>query len=204
MAITNTDSAELCLSFANTVRWHASDHMLETLHSYADLIAWAQNLRILLPQEAQGLISAAHAQPIAAANTLQRAIDLREAFYRVVVAHINAAQAQADDLACINRELSSALPHQQVGLSKRDFVWQWNTDPLLLERVLWPLARSIAELLTSPETLARVGQCADDRGCGWLFLDTSKNHSRRWCDINDCGNRAKQRRHYQRERQQRV
>jgi predicted RNA-binding Zn ribbon-like protein len=45
-----------------------------------------------------------------------------------------------------------------------------------------------------------VGQCADENGCGWLFVDISKNHSRRWCDINDCGNRAKQRRYQQRAR----
>jgi len=47
-----------------------------------------------------------------------------------------------------------------------------------------------------------VGQCADEQGCGWLFVDTSKNRRRRWCDINDCGNRAKQRRYQQRARKQ--
>jgi predicted RNA-binding Zn ribbon-like protein len=65
--------------------------------------------------------------------------------------------------------------------------------------MLWPILRSAAEVLTS-EKRTRLGQCADDRGCGWLFLDTSKNRSRRWCDMEDCGNRAKARRHYLRER----
>ena len=34
--------------------------------------------------------------------------------------------------------------------------------------------------------------------CAWLFLDTSKNHHRRWCDMTRCGNRAKVRRFYAR------
>ena len=66
------------------------------------------------------------------------------------------------------------------------------------DRMLWPVTRSAAELLVSGE-LSRVRTCANDT-CGWLFMDTSKNRSRRWCDMNDCGNRAKARRHYARKR----
>jgi predicted RNA-binding Zn ribbon-like protein len=62
---------------------------------------------------------------------------------------------------------------------------------------MWPVVHSAAELLTSPH-LDRVRQCADDRGCGFLFFDTSRNGSRRWCSMESCGNRAKARRHYQR------
>ncbi|MEO8392900.1 MAG: CGNR zinc finger domain-containing protein [Chloroflexota bacterium] len=67
--------------------------------------------------------------------------------------------------------------------------------------LLGRVALSAAELLIS-EAHDRIGQCADDRGCGWLFFDTSKNHSRRWCDMNDCGNRAKQHRHHERRKDQ--
>ena len=75
------------------------------------------------------------------------------------------------------------------------FAWDW-TPENALDRVLWPVVRDAAELL-SGEDLDRVGRCAD-ANCGWLFLDTSRNHSRRWCSMKDCGNRAKARRHYQR------
>jgi predicted RNA-binding Zn ribbon-like protein len=68
----------------------------------------------------------------------------------------------------------------------------------LREAIFRPVAQSAADLLTSEE-LNRVGQCADDH-CGWLFMDMSRNRSRRWCDMGDCGNRAKARRHYQRKR----
>jgi predicted RNA-binding Zn ribbon-like protein len=61
-----------------------------------------------------------------------------------------------------------------------------------LELPLWILARSAADLLTS-EQHAYVRQCASEE-CTWLFIDRSKNHSRRWCDMGDCGNREKARR----------
>src|SRR5438876_1203177 len=95
------ETERLCLDFTNTVNWHASEHPIEELPAYDDLVAWAQN----------------------------------------------------------------------VGL------------------------------LTQPDLLSRVGECADDRGCGYLFLDMTKNRSRRWCDMKDCGNRAKARRHYEKQKE---
>ena len=79
--------------------------------------------------------------------------------------------------------------------------WSWEVDKDALDWPLYPIARSAATLLTSPER-ARVGECADDRGCGYLFLDTSRNRSRRWCSMEDCGNRAKAILHYERKRQE--
>jgi predicted RNA-binding Zn ribbon-like protein len=99
--------------------------------------------------------------------------------------------------------LNSALARPTGGVHvvrhASQFVWQWNFDENRLETPLWIAALTALHLMTS-ESLQRVGQCADEDGCGWLFVDTSKNHSRRWCDINDCGNRAKQRRYQKRTR----
>ena len=58
------------------------------------------------------------------------------------------------------------------------------------------------EILNQPgpltsEELDQVRECAGNT-CGWLFVDMSRNHSRHWCDMRDCGNRAKVRRYYQR------
>lgn len=186
----------LCLEFANTVHWHASKQPMETLHSYADLLTWAEQADIITKLVVLDLNEAAQTQAEAAATVFGRALELREAIYRVLVARVHEQAPSNNDLACINRELALALPHLQITLAEEGFVWAWIGDEARLDAVIWPIVRSVAELLTSAELLPRVGHCADDRGCGWLFLDLSKNHSRRWCDINDCGNRAKQRRHY--------
>lgn len=76
--------------------------------------------------------------------------------------------------------------------------WTWREDDEALERVLWPVARSAVELAVSGR-LDRVKQCpVPDGGCGWLFLDTTKNGIRRWCSMQGCGGRAKARRQYAR------
>jgi predicted RNA-binding Zn ribbon-like protein len=85
------------------------------------------------------------------------------------------------------------MPHHRLTAVQTEFVWQWDEDATDLDRVLWPIAQSAAELLTSPE-LARVRECAKEH-CNWLFVDRSKNRSRRWCDMQECGNVAKVRRY---------
>ena len=62
-------------------------------------------------------------------------------------------------------------------------------------QLLWLVAKSAVELLTSSD-LHQVKECPGNKGCGWLFLDTSKNGSRQWCSMEGCGSRAKRRRQY--------
>jgi predicted RNA-binding Zn ribbon-like protein len=104
------------------------------------------------------------------------------------------------DLDIVSRQVSRALAHGVIIPDGAALVWDWRSDPGELERPLWPIAKAALELLTD-EQLDRLRQCANPE-CGWLFLDTSRNRSRRWCDMGSCGNRAKVRRF--REREQRL
>ena len=189
----------LCLDFANTATWHASDQPVEKLNHYSDLVAWAEAANLLNDKQAKQLNEMALQQPAQAESTLRRAIELREAIYGILVAWINGRSPDTNDLTIFNRAFAQTLAHSKLITASESFAWSWQTDEVALNHMLWPIVRSAANLLTTPEILARVGQCADDRGCGYLFLDVSKNRSRRWCDINDCGNRAKQRRYYRRQ-----
>jgi predicted RNA-binding Zn ribbon-like protein len=182
----------LCLDFANTVGWHASDHPSERLRSYADLVAWSQQAGIVTDHEAQRLMEEAVHRPEAAAAVLDQAITLREGIYRIFSAVAGGRQLAADDLALLNAALTEALGHLRVVPSADGFKWAWASEQGALDRMLWPVVRSAAELLTEGE-LSRVRECAGDV-CGWLFVDTSRNRSRRWCDMQDCGNVAKVRR----------
>ena len=104
----------------------------------------------------------------------------------------------AADLDALNATLARALPHLRIVPEADAYAWNWAGEEDALDSMLWPVARSAGDLLTSDE-LKRVGECQGD-GCGWLFLDMSRNRSRRWCDMGDCGNRAKARRHYHRQK----
>ncbi len=185
----------LCLDFANTVDWHASDHPGESLNGYEDLVEWSCQAGILTPSQAKRLDRLAAQDPPEATAVLERARAIREAIYELFSAAAQGRPPVEHDLEVLNEALSEVMARRHIVPTKDGFEWGWTEGEDRLDEMVWPVVQSAVELLTSPE-LGRVGQCADERGCGWLFFDTSRNHSRRWCDIKDCGNRAKARRHY--------
>lgn len=188
----------LSLDFVNTVDWRTGDHPEECLTSYADLVAWSEHAGALTHRQAQRLLTEAARRPAEAQAVLERAVRLREATYHMFLAISRGRSQSAADLAAFNAELSSLLARSKVIQTGEGFAWQWTAAEDALDRMLSPVMRDALDLLTSEE-LHRVGECPGD-GCGWLFLDTSRNRSRRWCAMEDCGNRAKARRHYQRTR----
>lgn len=101
-------------------------------------------------------------------------------------------------MSVLDGALPAALGRLRLVPGRKRFTWDWAGDVEALDRVLWPVVRSAAELLTSGD-LDRVRRCAGD-DCAWLFLDRSRNGSRRWCDMTVCGNRSKVRRFYRRGR----
>jgi predicted RNA-binding Zn ribbon-like protein len=193
------EAGRLCLNFANTADWHASENPVECLNEYRDLITWGRRTETLTEAEARRLLKEAAARPAEAGRTLREAVELREALYDIFVAQARGEPPAPEALGVLNRFLARALSQARLRPNEEGFAWDWEGAEAALDRMLWPVAKSAADLLTSEER-ERVGQCADDRGCGYLFLDLSRNRSRRWCDMKDCGNRAKARRHYRRQR----
>ena len=194
-------SGHPALEFTNTVNDHASAHPGETLFEYEHLLGWAKKVGLLHGKQVQTLMQKAANQPDRAAAIFAKSLELREAIYRIFVAQSKGKAPAYADLALLNSILTRLTKGAQVVHRLGEFEWHWNFDENALEAPLSLIALSAVDLMTS-ENFKRVGQCADEEGCGWLFVDTSKNHSRRWCDINDCGNRAKQRRYQQRTRKQ--
>jgi predicted RNA-binding Zn ribbon-like protein len=194
LATLNLIGGRLSLEFVNTVDTH-DPRIDEKLNAYADLVWWALRVGMLDEAAAAPLFARAAADPAVAADVLARALELREAVYRVFAGARSGDPADEADLAVLNRELSRALGWLRVRAEGGEFAWGWE-EGAELERVLWPVVRDAAELLVSGD-LRRVGKCRGDN-CDWLYLDTSRNRSRRWCDMQSCGNRAKARRHYHR------
>jgi predicted RNA-binding Zn ribbon-like protein len=192
----------VCLDFVNTVGWRFTDLPSEYLRSYEDLLDWSRQAGLLAPEETEGLSRQATLDPEGSQETLSRALDLREAIHRVISRAIAGEAQDESDLWALNRELSIALSHLRVMPANGAYGWGWDRSEddggALLDSPLWPVAQSAAELLTSPK-LGRVKLCAGE-GCGWVFLDESRNGSRRWCDSRDCGNRERVRRHLARKR----
>ena len=184
-----------CLDFVNTLAWRLTDRPVEYLGSYEDLLAWGRHAGLLAPEETEVLSGWAATHPEQAQDTLSRALALREAVHRVLSAAIAGEPRDEGALSTLNRELSVALSRLRVAPAAGDaYVWAWerggeDSGGPPLERPLWPVARSAAELLTSAK-LGRVKVCGGE-GCGWMFLDESRNASRKWCESRDCGNRER-------------
>lgn len=189
----------LCLQFTNTTSARHTERPGESLHCYADLLAWARREGVVSPGLAASLAAAAEGRPIEAARVLQQALALREAIYRIFTAHAGGDAPAAEDLALLNAAVAEALPHRRLVVAAEGFGWQWEEPQEALAQMLWPVARSAGELLTSPD-LRRVRECAGAT-CNWLFVDQSKNRTRRWCDMQECGNVEKVRR-YRRRKQE--
>lgn len=188
----------LSLDFANTADWHAGDRPVEFLRGYDDLVAWSRRLNILSDYQARRLIAGAESRPPQAEAVLQRAVALREAIFGIFSSITQGELPQLGDIELFNTELSSTLSRSRIVPTAEGVIWDWPGTEESLDWPLRPVVHDALDLLTSSE-LRRVRRCEDDR-CGWLFLDTSRNRSRRWCSMEDCGNRAKARRHYQRKR----
>ena len=192
---------DLCLDFANTVGGKRGAVTREYLNTYADFLSWCRQAGILDPVQQERLASLAAAEPGEADSVLERAVELREAIYRTFATLAERRAPDAPDLERLNSELAAALCRLRVRAGEDGFDWRWAADEPRLEHPLGPVARAAAELLTDREAMAHVRRCQGDT-CGWLFLDSSKNHSRRWCDMRDCGNRAKVRRHRLKQRRE--
>ena len=129
---------------------------------------------------------------------LRRARGFREALYRIALALIEGGRRARR--TCASSSASCARPGGTSGSSPRRgrLESEWVSDPPRLDRMLWPIALSAAAVFGSDD-VKRLKQCGGDR-CGWLFLDTTRNHSRQWCRMADCGNVAKVRRFRRRQR----
>jgi predicted RNA-binding Zn ribbon-like protein len=194
----NSAAGRICLDFANTADFHASDQPEEQLRTYADLIGWGQSVGLLTGEQAERLLVLAEQHPGEVASTFERAISFREVLYRIFAAISYEQTPLQADVIALNDMLSRALIFLRFRMIGDRFTWEWSGGETELDCMLWPVALSAADLLTD-DVLERVGQCADDRGCGWLFIDMSKNRTRRYCGYG-CANRAKAQRHYARKK----
>lgn len=188
----------VCLDFANTLGGARGAATREYLTNYHDLLRWSKQAGIITEEQASTLRAEAERTPGEAEAVLTRAKALREAIYGLFAALEQGKQIGASDLAILNAELGNALAGGHLIEQAPGLGWEWPAERQGPACMLSVIARSAATLLTAPECHL-VRECASHT-CSWLFLDSTKNHRRRWCSTTGCGNRAKVRRHRQRQR----
>ena len=187
-----------CLDFADTVDDRISDHPRELLTDYGRLLQWGEEAGVITARTAERLRHLTSEAPGNALTTLRTSIQLRDRIYDIFSAVAQRRAIPSTALAILNKAVRQSAQHTQLVHANRRFTWEWIEPESNLDSMLWPVSRAAAELLIGEE-IGYVRQCASET-CSWLFLDKTKNHRRRWCDMKSCGNRDKARRYYQRQK----
>jgi predicted RNA-binding Zn ribbon-like protein len=175
------------LDLVNTLDWRFSPKgpPQDMLTSYYDLVRFTRQSKLLRLQPS--------ASRSAGARALASCVELREALAEIFYARLDGRKPSTAARHCLERYFKEARLRQMLNWKQSPRLeWEWPAHAMNADLPLWALALSASDLMTS-KAVDRVRAC-DNPECRWLFLDTSKNHTRRWCDMALCGNRMKARR----------
>jgi predicted RNA-binding Zn ribbon-like protein len=184
----------LALDFTNTATYQAGRVDRDYLASYEYLLAWALDADLIDADEAQRLSQISARAPEQGARALSSARELRQVLYLLFSGATRGRQYGQDDLTALNALIAAWMPRRQLHVVGDTCFWSWTHAAEDLEYVLGGVVLAAAELLVSSGS-ANIRCCP---GCGWFFVDVSRNQRRRWCSMAFCGSKAKSRRQYQR------
>ncbi len=174
---------DLCLDFINTVHHRFRPEEGDYLHGFRDITTWYQHIQGMTPKTIQTLDRLAKSYPQKAAQVFTKSIQLRELLYQIF-SPITAGKPPApQDLQALAAYITEAYTNMELTWQKEEGRLQLQFNAPALEQVNWHIAQHALQLL-SHGPLKQVKQCP---GCGWIFLDKSKNSSRRWCSMATCG-----------------
>ena len=180
------------LGFVNTVEPRTGPVVRDALADYPAMVDWAAGAGVIHGAVAASLHRHARADPGAAEATFRGALRLREALFAVFVALARDREPAPAAVAVLHRQFRAANRAAHWEITAAGIRWRWSGDDL--DRVAHQIAIDAVDSIGTPLT-TRLRQCPPaDGGCGWLFVDTTKNRSRRWCSMADCGSRSKTRR----------
>lgn len=179
-----------CLDFANTIN-SRRDPEHDYLRSYAELVTWALKIEILTAAQADRLLSLAERDTGAAQEALRKALSIRELLYQLFSKIARQSDPNPEETRGVGDLYAEAIAHSKFTRNGDHFFIDWKEDEEF-DSLLWPILYSAGQILLASE-LTRVKECPN---CGWLFLDHSKNQSRRWCSMDTCGARDKVRRYH--------
>ena len=183
---------ELALDFANTCSARGSPAQQDHLRRPEHVAQWAAHANVLPAADAEWLVGAVAAEPTLGARLIAEALALREDVYQLGVAIAAGRPAPRERVESLAHAHARALAAGALTPIGANFGWSWRPREAPVEAILGPISLSALTLLQQAD-LTRVKQCQGDK-CGWLFFDATKNKSRRWCEMEICGNRAKQKR----------
>jgi predicted RNA-binding Zn ribbon-like protein len=188
------DGGLLCLDFVNTVHTRKKAVFHEYLQNYGMFLQWCTKVNIVGSEELKALEEIVIHSPAKAITAYHHLMIARDVLYHFFSAKADNKPVETDVLNEFNTFLSEAFQHIGFENSKDGIKQIWVNPQNELNAPLWKIMKSAYDILTAPEA-KYVKECS---ACGWLFLDKSRTHSRRWCNPLECGSVDKATRYYHR------
>ena len=185
-------AGELCLEFTNTVGDLGKTRDLERLTDWQAYLDWALAAGALNPREARDLKRLGTRQSAQSRNALRTGLEFRATLHRALSATARGRAPPQADFDLIETNIVKAVSSAHLRPVNGAYVWTSSQDEASPATPLTRIALSTLQLLQGPD-LPLLREC---QRCSWLFIDRSKNHGRRWCRAEACGNRARVERHY--------
>jgi predicted RNA-binding Zn ribbon-like protein len=183
---------DLALDFANTESGRGfpshENHLREAEH----VAQWLKHAKALPAEDSDWLKGEVSQRADLAADLMTQAIALREAIHDIGAALGRRAKPPAASLADLSALHARCVAKATLAPGMLSCRWRWSVRAAPVEAALGPIALAAVKLFTEGD-FHRIRECGG-HACGWLFYDRSKNNRRRWCEMEVCGNRAKQRR----------
>ena len=190
----------LCCDFVNTVYAWRGENLHEYLGDYIDFIAWCKKLSIYNNSYLNSLQKIATTEPAKCTTAMKTIKEVRELLYHFISAIAAKKYKEVRRLLpAINEWIAASLSHVCFEFKSNQFISAYDQKLPDLISPLWKVLHSLYDLLTKEDT-EKVKECPR---CGWVFLDTTKNGKRRWCDPAECGTADKMKRYYKRKKEER-
>jgi predicted RNA-binding Zn ribbon-like protein len=183
---------DLALNFANTESGRGFPSHQNHFREAANVAEWLRHAKALPVEETDWLQTRVAERPDLARDLLATAVALRDAVHDIGVALRHRAKPPEAALASLSALHARCVARAELAPGVESCRWQWSVRASPVEAALGPIALAAVRLFTEGD-FARIRECGG-HACGWLFYDRSKNNRRRWCEMEVCGNRAKQRR----------
>jgi predicted RNA-binding Zn ribbon-like protein len=183
---------DLALDFANTESGRGFPSHQNHFRAAANVVEWLRHAKALPVEEAECLRTHVSERADVGADLLARAIELREAIHDIGAALGHRAEPPEAALASLSALHARCVAKAELAPGSLSCRWLWSVRASPVEAALGPIALAAIRLFTEGD-FHRIRECGG-HACGWLFYDRSKNNRRRWCEMEVCGNRAKQRR----------
>lgn len=184
----------LSLRFANTAGFRPLADRPETIRSVTDLVDFFTQEKVAGSAMRRKLLAL---DPDESARVMRRALAFRDALQTLFSRLSRKRPVPPADLQIVSDEIRRGVTSRELVASPSRVAWKWATRDA--ETILFGEIALDAETMLKPQVLSRLRECSG-RDCSRFFVDESKNGSRRWCSMSECGNRAKARRHYRRTR----